>query len=317
MGGGKGAAKQASREADQARADEQARQARVRQGTERINSIFNGSLQGTGQVGAGSAFDPSGTYYTADGQVWSPQGQTTSTTTARGVPTAQPGATFDFGDELAKIAYRNNDTSHRQLAPASAGQTQTGPSASDQFAQAAAGGKLFTGTQMSGGFNDDFFNRQRQNYIDYASPQLDQQYGDANKQLTFALSRSGLLDSSVRGEKAGDLQRAYDLNKQKIADDALSYETQSRNAVEDARANLISMLNATGDAEGAANAALARSQALSQAPSYSPLTSLFADFTSGLGAQAAAERSYAAGGPRPAMVTGLFGTPSAAVQVRG
>ncbi|QOG06407.1 hypothetical protein IGS74_18060 [Aureimonas sp. OT7] len=306
MGGGKGAAKQASREADQARADEQARQARVRQGTDRINSIFNGSLQGAGQVGAGSAFDPNATYYTADGQVWKPQAQTTTGTTAGGVPTAKPGTPFNFGDAMARIAYDNNDTSARRLAPASAGRVTSGPSAADQFAQASAGGKLFSGTQMSGGFNDDFFNRQRQNYIDYATPQLDQQYGDANKQLTFSLTRSGLFDSSVRGEKASDLQRAYDLNKQKIADDALSHSTQSRNAVEDARANLISMLNATGDAEGAANAALARSQALSQAPSFSPLTSLFADFTNGLGVQAAAERSYAAGGMKPTISTGLF-----------
>jgi hypothetical protein len=115
-----------------------------------------------------------------------------------------------------------------------------------------------------------------------------------------------LLDSSARGEKLGDLQKLYDTQKQAVADKALSYETSARNSVEDARANLIQTLNATGDAEGAANSALARSQALSQPDAYSPLGQLFTDFTNGLGIQAAQERSYAAGGAKPLYNTGLF-----------
>lgn len=158
-------------------------------------------------------------------------------------------------------------------------------------------------------FDDDFFTGRRQAFMDYANPQLEQQYGDANKELAFALARGGLLDSSVRGEKAGELQRLYDLNKQNVADQALSHETQARTAVEDSRANLIATLNATGDAEGAANAALARSAALSQAPAYSPLGQLFADFTAGLGTQAAQERAAAMSGGwyKPAVNTGFFG----------
>jgi hypothetical protein len=177
------------------------------------------------------------------------------------------------------------------------------------FRDALAGGQLYSGRQKSNGFDDNFFSGRRQAYIDYASPQLEEQYGDAQKQLTYALTRSGNLDSSMRADKSAELQKMYDLNKQKIADDALSYETQSRNAVEDARSNLIATLNATGDAQGAANAALARSQALSQAPAYNPLSQLFTDFTAGLGTQAAMERAEAAsqGGYKSKYNTGLFG----------
>lgn len=163
-------------------------------------------------------------------------------------------------------------------------------------------------------FNDDFFNKRRQTYIDYATPQVDEQYQDANKQLTFALDRSGNLNSSTRGEKAGQLQKLYDTNKQKIGDDALTFETQARSSVEDARSNLITMVNATGDEQGAANAAIARSTALSQSPAYSPLTQLFTDFTAGLGTQAALEKSFAAGGPAPRYATGLFGPSKNAVK---
>src|SRR5687768_6183488 len=131
-------------------------------------------------------------------------------------------------------------------------------------------------------FNPGYFEGRQQAYIDYANPQLEQQRDSAQKELTFALARSGLLDSSVRGQKAGELQQKYDLNKQQIADQALSYSGEAKSAVEDARAGLINTLNATGDAEGAASSAINRASALSKPAAFSPLSQLFADFTAGL-----------------------------------
>jgi len=162
---------------------------------------------------------------------------------------------------------------------------------------------------FDGQFNDEFYSGQRQNYIDYATPQLQDQYSDAEKELAFSLARGGNLNSSARAAKAADLQQLYDLNSQKVADDALSYETQARTGVEDARSNLITTLNATGDAEQAASSALARSTALSKPTAYSPLSQLFADFTNTLGVQAAQERAAAASGGSysPTYNTGLFG----------
>jgi len=238
-------------EAKQARKDEEARQARIRAGTARVNSIFDGGNVATGALDAGATFDPNATYYNPDGTVYS-------------------GGSGGFG-------------------------------------KAAKAGQLFSGVTPETGFNDDFFNGLKQSYLDYADPQLEDQYNDANKQLTFSLARSGNLDSSARAEKEADLGKLYDTQKRAVADKALGYETSSRNAVEDARANLLSTLNATGDQQGAVNSALARASALSQPPAYDPLGQLFVDFTNGLGVQAAQERSYAAGGPTPRYDTGLFG----------
>lgn len=161
-------------------------------------------------------------------------------------------------------------------------------------------------------FTDDYFKKQGQNFLDYANPQIEQQYADAKKELTYSLSRSGLLDSSVRADKEAELQKKYDLNKQQIADQALSYSTDARNNVEKSRSDLIALLNATGDAQGAANSAMSRATALSQPQAYSPLTQLFGDFTSALGTQAAIEKanamSSAYGGPQYGRYnTGLFG----------
>jgi hypothetical protein len=167
-------------------------------------------------------------------------------------------------------------------------------------------------------FNDDYFNKQRDAYTSYADPQLEDQYGSAQKELTYALARGGLLDSSVRGQKAGELQQKYDLNKQQIADQAQSYADQGRTSVEDARSGLISSLNATGDATGAANSAISRASALSAPTAYSPLTQLFTDFTSALGTSAALAKANAAanGGATTGSSSTLFTPSSSAVVVK-
>jgi len=166
-------------------------------------------------------------------------------------------------------------------------------------------------------FTPDYFNKQQQNYLDYATPQLEDQRDKASKELTFALARAGLTDSSVRADKEAELQKQYDLNKQQIADEALSYKGKAQSSVEDARANLISTLNATGDAEGAANSAISRSATLSQPAAYSPLADLFANFTAGLGTQAALEKAnmYSGGQTPVRYSTGLFGPSSGSVKV--
>lgn len=162
---------------------------------------------------------------------------------------------------------------------------------------------------FAGQFNDPFYQQRRQNYLDYATPQLDDQYADAQKNLVFDLARNGTLSSSIRGARMSELQKLYDTNRQQVHDQGLAYENQARNAVEGARSNLLTTLNSTGDAEGAASSALSRSQALSAPDTYSPLTDLFAKFTSTLGQQAAQERAAAASGGsyKPAYNTGLFG----------
>jgi hypothetical protein len=170
---------------------------------------------------------------------------------------------------------------------------------------------------VAGQFTPDFYEKQKQGYLDYANPQVDKQFNDASKQLTFALARGNNLDSSAAATQSGDLQTQYGLQKQKVADDALSYENKAKSSVEDARSNLISNLNATGDAQGAVNSATARASALSQPAAYSPLTNLFSDFTAGLGTQAALEKAnyYSGGATGARYQTGLFAPSVSAVKV--
>lgn len=147
-----------------------------------------------------------------------------------------------------------------------------------------------------GQFNDDYFGKQQQNFLDYATPQLEDQYGKAKQELTYALARSGGLDSSARATKEAQLQQEYDTARRGISDQALTYGNQSRNSIEDARSGLVSTLNTSGDSGQAASGAIARAQALSQPQAFSPIGQLFGSFTSALGTQAAAEKATALSG---------------------
>lgn len=165
-------------------------------------------------------------------------------------------------------------------------------------------------------FTDDFFKKRQDAYTEFATPQLETQLADARKQLIFSLDRSKLLDSSVRASKEAELEREAGTQRQAIADKALATGNEARDAVESSRADLIKMLNSTGDVEGAVNSSLTRSAALSQPQQFSSLAPLFSNFTSALGTQAAAERAqyYSNGVVKAPFNTGLF-APSSSVKV--
>lgn len=273
-------------EADRARAEEEDRQKGIRAGTARINQIFDGTGKG---INVPTAIDPSRTYYDQNGLVFDPTG--------RMARMGGGGGTGLFG-----TGGGGDDAARKKAA----------------YEQAAASGELFSDRQSTGnGFDDNFYAGRKQAYLDYANPQLEKQREDAARELTFSLARSGNLDSSARVTKETQLADLFGQRSREVGQQAVQQEADARNAVEGARGDLITMLQATGDAEGAANSAIQRSKALSMTPAYSPLGQLFTDFTSTLGTQAAAERaaSLSGGYYKPAVDTGLFGVKNA-VQVR-
>lgn len=168
-----------------------------------------------------------------------------------------------------------------------------------------------------GQFDDNFYTGRRSAYLDYATPQLQDQYTDAQKQLAFALDRAGTTDSSIRAAREAELSKLYDTNLRAVTDEALSYENSARNNVEQSRSNLLTTLQSTADANAAAQQAQNQAASLTQPDTYSPLAQLFTTFTNQLGNQAAVERaSYASGGAiTPTVSTGLFAPSSGAVVV--
>lgn len=153
--------------------------------------------------------------------------------------------------------------------------------------EAARQAKIESGTSQindlfNSQFTDDFYNSRAQSYLDYAYPQLQDQYSDALDQLKYSLDRSGTSSSSAYSSKLAELQKLYDTNRRTVANTAQDYKNSAESSVEDARSNLISQLNSTADVSGAIDAANTRAAALTSAPAYSALGQMFSPFLSGL-----------------------------------
>lgn len=157
-------------------------------------------------------------------------------------------------------------------------------------------------------FTPDFYKKQQTNYTGYYKPQLDDQFADAQKSLTYWLSDKGLLDSSTRNDKTGDLTKMYDTDLRQINNSALDLTNKTKSDVTGARAGLITDVRNNADPGYAGTTANARIEALSAPPTYSPIGDMFGSFTGALAQQAALERAsaYSGGAYQPAFNTGLF-----------
>ena len=60
------------------------------------------------------------------------------------------------------------------------------------------------------GYDDDFYKGITQNYLDYARPQVEDQFKDAARQLRINLARNAMLDSSVNVDRKAKLQEDFD-----------------------------------------------------------------------------------------------------------
>lgn len=156
-----------------------------------------------------------------------------------------------------------------------------------------------------GGFNDDFYNQRSTAYTDYAMPQLDQQYEEAVKNLTFALSRNSRLDSSVAGEQRAKLQEDYDRRRTEVADRGMQYGNDARSAVERSRGDLVSLNSNLANPATIANEAQNRLAGLQAMPTFEPLAPLFVNVGEALGTQADLERRS-----QSRYNTGLFTPPA-------
>ncbi len=120
-------------------------------------------------------------------------------------------------------------------------------------------------------FNDEYFTGRQNAYVANAMPSLDQQFGDAQKQLVYALSRGGLLQSSEAANRQRQLNEERARYEREIQNSAASFANQGRTDVENTRSNLLSQLNATEDPSAAATAAANKAALLSAPPTFDAL----------------------------------------------
>lgn len=134
-----------------------------------------------------------------------------------------------------------------------------------------------------GQFDDNFFNQRSQSYLDFAMPELDRQFQDQVRQLTANLARTGNLNSSLRGDLMGQLQREYDTSKLSLADRARGFADEARSGVSSAKARLMESNAQLADPGVIRNTAMAEAQGLSVNPQFAQLGQLLSDLSANVG----------------------------------
>lgn len=133
-------------------------------------------------------------------------------------------------------------------------------------------------------FDDGFYNNLLNDYTSFYMPQLDDQFGKAKDDLTFALARAGTINSTVAADKQADLLKQYDTQRASILSQGQDTVNAQRQRIGSEKSALVAQLNATGDADRASNEALARTQQMyHEKPAYNPLGDIFAGAAAGVG----------------------------------
>jgi hypothetical protein len=138
--------------------------------------------------------------------------------------------------------------------------------------------------QAFAGFDDNFFNGLSQSYMDYARPQLEDQYGQQQKNITYALARAGNLNSTVKGDQDAMLDKQYSLNLMGLNSNAGDVARSARQQIQSNKNDVTNQLNASYDSDAARTSAMAAAKTLAVPMSFSPLGNLFTN-VSALAAQ--------------------------------
>lgn len=131
-------------------------------------------------------------------------------------------------------------------------------------------------------YNDDYYNKASQDYIGYYSPQLEDQYSSAARQLKLINAQKGTMSSSIGAKSMGDLQSAYSKNLADITAKAGSFSNDVRSSVENSRNQLLNQ--AQGGSSMDQSAILAAAQAAGQAQPTGLLGDVFSGAIQNAGA---------------------------------
>jgi hypothetical protein len=133
-----------------------------------------------------------------------------------------------------------------------------------------------TQTGTAGGFDEAFYNKYRQNYLDLYMPDEARQYQEANRDLSYNLANAGTTRSSMAADKQGELAYNDQLQKAKIVSDASGAENDLRNQVQSEKQSVINQLYSTEDPTLAADLAQSSANAINlKTPMFTPGAQLF------------------------------------------
>ncbi len=129
--------------------------------------------------------------------------------------------------------------------------------------------------QAFAGFNQPFYDARRQAYIDYALPQLSDQYQTTRNQVGFGLANRGQTNSSTANKQWSDLFRTTEASKRGIADAATAQSQDLQKQIAGSRQNLINQLYTTADPANASQSAISTAAGFQTPSTFAPLVNQF------------------------------------------
>ena len=131
-------------------------------------------------------------------------------------------------------------------------------------------------------YDQDFYDKSGDAYLDYYEPQLDDQFKDGLKELQFALARGGRFGSSTEVDKKADAAEDYGFQKNELASGAIQAADASEAAVTAAKRDMTNLNQVNANPDLAASLSQAQSGILNQPPKFDPLLDVFGNITEGL-----------------------------------
>ena len=125
------------------------------------------------------------------------------------------------------------------------------------------------------GFTPDFYKGVSQNYTDFATPQLAQQYNQTKNQIGFDLANRGLNDSGAANTSWGNLADSMNTAKQSIVDTGIGKAQDLQSSVESAKNTQFQNLYASADPSNAGAQAIQTASNFAAPSTFAPLTDMF------------------------------------------
>lgn len=236
-------------------------QALINQGMNSLNSIFWGGTYGTDPVNSPIA---GGMYYDPQGNPLNQQSQDFQAY-YKGLP-----------DDTAFNKWKHDNPKTRGKPPEHRPDQNT---AFLNYEQGLAGsGSLYGGKKTSTGFDNNFYNQAQNAYLDFATPQLNQQFNQTNRQLQYKLGNQGLFGGSAASDLQNQLGNELSTQRINLANNALNQTNQLRQNVTGQYNTLVGQLEASANPSATTQQALQTASTFSQPSALPAVGQLFNNY---------------------------------------
>lgn len=132
-------------------------------------------------------------------------------------------------------------------------------------------------TQDFEGFQPEFFDQRAKDYVNFALPQVSDQYRTNRDAVNFGLANRGLQGSSVEGQANTRLERTAGQARQNVADTGIAQANELKKNVEESRQQDIAQLYQSANPAQGMQSAIANASQLRIPSTFAPLGDLFSN----------------------------------------